>query len=374
MTVLGLLAGLVFGFALVSRRLEGTVVTAAMVFVAAGLVARVDGPRRLRQRDARRSGPRARGRVPRRRAGARAAAVRRGGADRSAPSARQPAAGAPAGDRAAADDRPRHVAGRSSLLSGPRAVGVRDRRRRARADRRRARPGGRLEPARAAADARGAQRRERAQRRRVGALPDAVHRPRGGARGARRGLGAIHASSRSATGRWSASPWAAWAACALARCAQRGWTHDRRSSGSRWRRSRSSPGRSRTASAATASSPRSSAGAPPAWPPAQLRERMLDFAEEEGELLNLAVFFIFGVFAAEALDGVTWQMVAYAVLSLTVIRMLPVALAVDRARAATVDRRVHRLVRAPRPGLDHPRARGRRGGARDSPGSRRSSS
>ena len=56
--------------------------------------------------------------------------------------------------------------------------------------------------------------------------------------------------------------------------------------------------------------------------------RVLDFAEEEGELLNLAVFFLFGVFAAEVLGDVTWQVVAYAVLSLTVVRMLPVALAV----------------------------------------------
>jgi sodium/hydrogen antiporter len=59
-----------------------------------------------------------------------------------------------------------------------------------------------------------------------------------------------------------------------------------------------------------------------------LRERVLDFAEEEGQLLNLAVFFIFGVFAAEALGDATWEMVTYAVLSLTVIRMLPVAVAV----------------------------------------------
>jgi sodium/hydrogen antiporter len=59
-----------------------------------------------------------------------------------------------------------------------------------------------------------------------------------------------------------------------------------------------------------------------------LRERMLDFAEEEGELLNLAVFFIFGCFAADVLGDVTWEMLAYGVLSLTVIRMLPVALAV----------------------------------------------
>jgi sodium/hydrogen antiporter len=58
-----------------------------------------------------------------------------------------------------------------------------------------------------------------------------------------------------------------------------------------------------------------------------LRERMIDFAEEEGELLKVAVLFIFGVFAADALGAATWQMVVYGVLSLTVIRMLPVAIA-----------------------------------------------
>src|SRR5918995_6577856 len=43
-----------------------------------------------------------------------------------------------------------------------------------------------------------------------------------------------------------------------------------------------------------------------------LRERMIDFAEEQGELLKVAVFFIFGVFAANALGDATWQMAAYA--------------------------------------------------------------
>jgi NhaP-type Na+/H+ or K+/H+ antiporter len=56
--------------------------------------------------------------------------------------------------------------------------------------------------------------------------------------------------------------------------------------------------------------------------------RALDFAEEDGELLNLAVFFIFGVFASHALGDVGWQDVAYALLSLTLIRMLPVAVSV----------------------------------------------
>jgi sodium/hydrogen antiporter len=58
-----------------------------------------------------------------------------------------------------------------------------------------------------------------------------------------------------------------------------------------------------------------------------LRERVLQFTEEEGEVLNLAVFFIFGVFAADALSAATWPMLAYGLLSLTVVRMLPVAVA-----------------------------------------------
>ena len=55
--------------------------------------------------------------------------------------------------------------------------------------------------------------------------------------------------------------------------------------------------------------------------------RALDLAEEDGELLNLAVFFLFGVFASDALGHADAPIVAYAVLSLTLIRMLPVAVA-----------------------------------------------
>jgi len=40
------------------------------------------------------------------------------------------------------------------------------------------------------------------------------------------------------------------------------------------------------------------------------------------------VFLIFGVFASHALGDAGWQVVAYAVLSLTLIRMLPVAVSV----------------------------------------------
>jgi NhaP-type Na+/H+ or K+/H+ antiporter len=59
-----------------------------------------------------------------------------------------------------------------------------------------------------------------------------------------------------------------------------------------------------------------------------VRDRVLEFIEDEGELLNVAVFFIFGVFAADVLADATWEMVAYSVLSITIIRMLPVAVAV----------------------------------------------
>jgi NhaP-type Na+/H+ or K+/H+ antiporter len=65
---------------------------------------------------------------------------------------------------------------------------------------------------------------------------------------------------------------------------------------------------------------------------------MLEFTEEEGQLLNLAVLLAFGVFAADALGDASAEMVLYAVLSLTLIRMLPVALAVTGLglRRATV--------------------------------------
>jgi NhaP-type Na+/H+ or K+/H+ antiporter len=57
-------------------------------------------------------------------------------------------------------------------------------------------------------------------------------------------------------------------------------------------------------------------------------ERILAFTEEQGQLLSLAVFLIFGVAALGFLDDVDWRVAVYAVLSLTLVRMLPVALAV----------------------------------------------
>jgi NhaP-type Na+/H+ or K+/H+ antiporter len=53
---------------------------------------------------------------------------------------------------------------------------------------------------------------------------------------------------------------------------------------------------------------------------------LTDFASAEGMLLSLAVFFIMGALIAPLLSFVTWQIILYAVLSLTLIRMLPVAI------------------------------------------------
>ncbi|MGZ4930941.1 MAG: cation:proton antiporter domain-containing protein [Halobacteriota archaeon] len=55
-------------------------------------------------------------------------------------------------------------------------------------------------------------------------------------------------------------------------------------------------------------------------------EAATDFSEAEAELLLLAVFFLVGVLAASLLGVLSWTIVLYAILSLTLIRMLPVAI------------------------------------------------
>ena len=55
-------------------------------------------------------------------------------------------------------------------------------------------------------------------------------------------------------------------------------------------------------------------------------EGLIDFIESEGQLVDLAVFFIFGAVALSLLGALSPLSVLYAVLSLTVIRMVPVAL------------------------------------------------
>jgi NhaP-type Na+/H+ or K+/H+ antiporter len=55
-------------------------------------------------------------------------------------------------------------------------------------------------------------------------------------------------------------------------------------------------------------------------------EQLIHFTEAEGQLLNLSVFFIFGVLVIGLFQSLSWEVAVYALLSLTVIRMLPVAL------------------------------------------------
>jgi sodium/hydrogen antiporter len=60
--------------------------------------------------------------------------------------------------------------------------------------------------------------------------------------------------------------------------------------------------------------------------------RLVPFVEETGALVSLLVWLAFGAIAvAAAAQGLTWQVVVYAVLSLTVIRMAPVAVALAGA-------------------------------------------
>jgi sodium/hydrogen antiporter len=64
----------------------------------------------------------------------------------------------------------------------------------------------------------------------------------------------------------------------------------------------------------------------------------VEFTEHWGQLLNFLVFFVFGLLVARGLTQITFAAVLYAVLSLTVVRMLPVAVALigTRLSKATV--------------------------------------
>jgi len=60
---------------------------------------------------------------------------------------------------------------------------------------------------------------------------------------------------------------------------------------------------------------------------------LVPFIEETGALVSLLVWLAFGAVAlAPTMKVLTWQMVLYAILSLTVIRMVPVAVALIGAR------------------------------------------
>jgi sodium/hydrogen antiporter len=54
---------------------------------------------------------------------------------------------------------------------------------------------------------------------------------------------------------------------------------------------------------------------------------VLGFASEAGEVLAIVVWFVFGAIAVPVLDGAPWSVAVFAVLALTVGRMVPVAVA-----------------------------------------------
>src|SRR6202020_2706359 len=62
-------------------------------------------------------------------------------------------------------------------------------------------------------------------------------------------------------------------------------------------------------------------------------EALVPFVEETGALVSVLVWLAFGAVAvAPMFEHLTWQLVVYALLSLTVVRMAPVALALTGAK------------------------------------------
>jgi sodium/hydrogen antiporter len=61
------------------------------------------------------------------------------------------------------------------------------------------------------------------------------------------------------------------------------------------------------------------------------RDDTLAFDAQAGDLLSLIVWFLFGATMVPALDDATWRTVVFAILALTAVRMLPVALVLIRS-------------------------------------------
>jgi sodium/hydrogen antiporter len=89
-------------------------------------------------------------------------------------------------------------------------------------------------------------------------------------------------------------------------------------------------------------------------------EKEVYYVEQTCGLSSMVAWLLFGALAVPTLTtSLSWQVVAYAVLSLTIIRMVPVALCLLGSRM-TGPRSIRRLVRTPWTRLggvrvDHPR-------------------
>ena len=82
-------------------------------------------------------------------------------------------------------------------------------------------------------------------------------------------------------------------------------------------------------------------------------EDMNRLTEEVGGVLNGVTFILFGaILLGPALGELTWELALYAVLSLTLVRMVPVALGMLGSHARRADGWLPGLVRPPRAGLD----------------------
>jgi NhaP-type Na+/H+ or K+/H+ antiporter len=64
----------------------------------------------------------------------------------------------------------------------------------------------------------------------------------------------------------------------------------------------------------------------------QAGKHSIEFTEEWGQLVNLAVFFLFGMVVARDWTQFEWTHWVYAIISLTVVRILPVAVALIGTR------------------------------------------
>jgi NhaP-type Na+/H+ or K+/H+ antiporter len=64
-------------------------------------------------------------------------------------------------------------------------------------------------------------------------------------------------------------------------------------------------------------------------------ESIIEFTSAWGEIFSLGVFFIFGVIVASLLSGITQAVILYSVLSLTIIRVVPVALSLMKTGLQT---------------------------------------
>jgi NhaP-type Na+/H+ or K+/H+ antiporter len=69
-----------------------------------------------------------------------------------------------------------------------------------------------------------------------------------------------------------------------------------------------------------------------------ITEELIEFTGVEGEALSLGVFFILGLAFASIIENITWLIIIYAILSLTVIRILPVWISLIRTKLSSKDK------------------------------------